>query len=186
MAQLLKHYWVDRDNLNVFAVSPAIWTRPMFGYVAPNIEGLQIIHRLEDDNNIPFCLSTCPDETTVTEKEGLEIITQEEWDAIVDAYDAKREAQRYAVVRELRDQLLAETDWIVIKSLETGVALSSEFSTWREALRDLPNGDTFPIDLPAAPVTVSVTNEEYQGRIRSISMINDPLPPAPEPEELLG
>lgn len=186
MAQLLKHYWVDRDNLNVFAVSPAIWSRPMFGYVSPNIEGLTIVHRLEDENNIPFCLSTCPDTTVITEQEGLEVITQSEWDAIVAAYDAKKEAQRYAVVRNVRDQLLTETDWIVIKSVETGEELSADFKTWREALRDLPNGTTFPIDLPVAPLTVSVSNEEYQGRVRAITMLNDPLPPAPEPEELLG
>jgi hypothetical protein len=174
MTQLLKHYWVDRDNTSVFAISSSMWSRPRFGYVAPNIEGLEIVHRMADSNGVPFCLSTCPDDTTITEEDGLEILTQAEWDAEIATYDTAQETKRYVEVRSIRDKLLSETDWIVTKSLETGVALSSEFTTWRTALRDLPNGSEFPLTLPDAPVAVSVSNAEYLAQVTQIPMINDP------------
>ena len=46
-------------------------------------------------------------------------------------------------VRNTRNQLLADTDWIVIKSLET----NSDFTDWkmyRQELRDITSQETFP------------------------------------------
>ena len=40
-------------------------------------------------------------------------------------------------LREKRNQLLAETDWIITKGLEQGTELP-EWKTYRQALRDLP------------------------------------------------
>ena len=54
-------------------------------------------------------------------------------------------------VRSQRDNLLAETDWMVIKAAETGVALATEWATYRQALRDVtaqtgfPNEVTWPV-----------------------------------------
>lgn len=180
MAQLLKHYWIDRDNLDVYATTLGHWNRPMFGYVAPNVEGLEIVHRIPDANGIEFCLSTCPDgvEVVETEGEGMKVITQEVWDGIVSDYDTAQEAKRLPIVREIRDRLLVETDWIVIKANETGTNLSAEFKAWRSALRDIPNGDSFSTTLPVAPdgIAVSISDSEYQARLRAVPMINDPLP----------
>lgn len=174
MSQLLKHYWVDRDNTSVFAISPSVWNRPKFGYVAPNIEGLEIVHRLVDSNGIPFCLSTCPDDVVVTEQDGIEILTQAEWDAEISSYDTAQESKRYDEVRKIRNKLLQETDWMVVRSKETGTNLSTAFKTWRTALRNLPNGSEFPLTLPDAPVAVSVSNAEYLAQVTQIPMINDP------------
>jgi hypothetical protein len=181
MTQLVRHYLVDRDNPSVFATTPDHFTRPMFGTMGPNIEGLEIVHTLTDENGIQFFLSNCPDTTTIEEVEGLSVLTQAEWDAEIAAYDARQEEKRWKFIRKYRDQLLAQTDWIVIKAQEQGTNLSTDFKTWRQDLRDLPTAATFPLTLPAAPEGVSVdqaTYGAYVAELRGVHMINDPLPAA--------
>ena len=50
------------------------------------------------------------------------------------------------LLREERNVLLSETDWMVIKSQETGVAMSNAWKTYRQALRDLPASSTPTLD----------------------------------------
>tara|TARA_Y100000361_G_scaffold137313_1_gene138643 strand:+ start:991 stop:1401 length:411 start_codon:yes stop_codon:yes gene_type:complete len=45
-----------------------------------------------------------------------------------------------------RDIKLAETDWVVTKANETGIAESNEWKTYRQALRDLPSNTTDPFN----------------------------------------
>tara|TARA_B100000287_G_scaffold94749_1_gene86892 strand:+ start:810 stop:1178 length:369 start_codon:yes stop_codon:yes gene_type:complete len=40
-------------------------------------------------------------------------------------------------LREYRDMLLEETDWVVTKAAETGVAETDAWKTYRQALRDM-------------------------------------------------
>ena len=47
-------------------------------------------------------------------------------------------AEAMRLLREVRNQLLSETDWMIAKSTETGVAMSNDWKTYRQALRDLP------------------------------------------------
>jgi len=178
MTQLLKHYLVDRDNPGTFATTPEQFSRPLFGTMGPNIEGLEIVYQLLDENEIQYFLSTCPDDTTINEVEGLKVITQKEWDAEISAYDARQEAKRWQFIRKYRDQLLDQTDWIVIKSLETDIKPSDDFVSWRQTLRDLTSSKIVPFELPSAPTGVSVEEETYSSyvtELRSIPMINDPL-----------
>jgi hypothetical protein len=182
MTQLLKHYLVDRDNPGVFATTPEQYSRPLFGTMGPDIEGLEDVYTLVDENGIQYFLSNCPDETVIEEVTGLEVLTQVEWDAEIATYDARQETKRWEFVRKYRDQLLAQTDWIVIKATEQGTNLATDFKDWRQSLRDLPESQTFPLELPAAPAGVSVeqaTYDNYIAELRSVPMINDPLP-APE------
>jgi hypothetical protein len=61
-------------------------------------------------------------------------------------------ASKSAKLRADRDAALARSDWMVIKAQETGVALDSEWATYRQALRDLPDANGFPnVDLPLPP-----------------------------------
>jgi len=56
MTQLLKHYYLNRDN--------GEWaTNTRFGLMMPKIDHLEIQYTLEDENNIPFMLSHVPDTT---------------------------------------------------------------------------------------------------------------------------
>jgi hypothetical protein len=69
------------------------------------------------------------------------------------AYKAQKDAEFAANARTQRDRLLSECDWVVIKSLESGQAIPSEWAAYRQALRDLPQQAGFPvtIDWPVKP-----------------------------------
>lgn len=73
---------------------------------------------------------TQPDKATVeakiTELEGLEAMR---------------------LLRMERDRLLTETDWVVTKAAETGVAESTAWKTYRQQLRDLPSTASPKLDL---------------------------------------
>ena len=47
-------------------------------------------------------------------------------------------AEPMRLLREERNQLLSETDWVAARSIETGVAMSNDWKTYRQTLRDLP------------------------------------------------
>lgn len=41
-------------------------------------------------------------------------------------------------IRQKRDQLITETDWLITKAKETGTNISAALKTYRQELRDLP------------------------------------------------
>ena len=47
-------------------------------------------------------------------------------------------AEAMRLLREERNVLLSETDWVTARSIDTGVAISNDWKTYRQALRDLP------------------------------------------------
>ena len=49
-------------------------------------------------------------------------------------------ARALATLRNKRDGLLKKYDWEILQELEKGNAISSDMRTYRQALRDLPNG----------------------------------------------
>lgn len=174
MSQLIKHYWINREN-GAWSVD----TR--FGLMMPSIQGLEIQHQLTTENDVPFFLSIVPDYTLITETEGegLKVITQTDWDNELTSFDTRQEEKRYNILRKHRDEMLRLTDWIVIKAKEQDVELSVEFKDWRQALRDLPSGN-FPSAFPTPPSDLE-NHSEIQDlcnrfdEVRSIPMINDPL-----------
>lgn len=216
MSQLIKHYFINRET-QTYALNTK------FGLMLPDIKGLDIIHRLTDENDIPYCLSTCPEyfeyETTVSqevlqelesnpnitvvsssevsaenetlynvvykeayileETEGLWVITQTDWDNEINSYDARQTQKRIPVLRSVRDEILSSSDWVVIKAKETGEYLSAGFKDWRQSLRDLPEQQVFPSELPTIPVEVQNDSKVLSaygrwGEVTSIPMINDP------------
>lgn len=56
-------------------------------------------------------------------------------------------------VRQIRDDKLKETDWMVIRSAETSIALAAEWAAYRQALRDITAQAGFPWEVtwPDAP-----------------------------------
>ena len=42
------------------------------------------------------------------------------------------------LLRVERDKRLTESDWVTAKQIDTGVAVSDAWKTYRQALRDLP------------------------------------------------
>ena len=73
--------------------------------------------------------------------------------SLVKVDNAKLDDLRADEVRKERDAKLAATDWRVTKALESGVALDSVWSAYRQALRDVPEQTGFPenIDWPEKP-----------------------------------
>lgn len=59
------------------------------------------------------------------------------WTQVKVKYDELVAAHPISLLREARDKKLAETDWIVTKSLESGVSVPSSWQTYRQALRDI-------------------------------------------------
>ena len=55
-------------------------------------------------------------------------------------------AEPMRLLREERNQLLSETDWVVARSTETGVAIPNDWKTYRQALRDLPASSSPQLD----------------------------------------
>jgi hypothetical protein len=49
-------------------------------------------------------------------------------------------------VKADRDRLLTETDWVVVKAYEMQSAVSQEWLSYRQQLRDLPTQPNFPHD----------------------------------------
>lgn len=60
------------------------------------------------------------------------------------AYKAMKDAEQAKSVRATRDAKLAETDWVVIKAMETGAAVPEATATYRQALRDVTAQEGFP------------------------------------------
>ncbi len=55
-------------------------------------------------------------------------------------------AEAMRLLREERNFLLSETDWVTVRSIDTGVAISNDWKTYRQALRDLPANSTPSLD----------------------------------------
>ena len=55
--------------------------------------------------------------------------------------------------RNQRDRLLTESDWVTIRATDTGDPVPTEWQTYRQALRDIPDQTGFPeqIDWPQEP-----------------------------------
>ncbi len=67
---------------------------------------------------------------------------------------AQRTTDKQAEVRAQRNQLIAETDWVVVMAKETGTNIPTAMKTYRQALRDLPTTEAgFPhtITWPTKP-----------------------------------
>ena len=69
------------------------------------------------------------------------------------AYKAMKDAEFAKAARDTRDRLLSECDWVVVKALESSQSIPTEWATYRQALRDIPQQVGFPvtIDWPVKP-----------------------------------
>lgn len=69
------------------------------------------------------------------------------------ALEADRTARKSNQARARRDALLSETDWHVTRAIESGSSVPAGMTTYRQALRDVPEQEGFPdnITWPEAP-----------------------------------
>ena len=66
-----------------------------------------------------------------------------EWDAMEASYAAGADDRKAEEVRQERDQLLQQTDWMA----NSDVTMSDDWRTYRQALRDVPTQEGFPNDV---------------------------------------
>ena len=59
-------------------------------------------------------------------------------------YKAMKDAEQAKSVRASRNAKLAETDWVVIKAMESGTAVPADVAAERQALRDITAQAGFP------------------------------------------
>lgn len=58
---------------------------------------------------------------------------------------AEEEITRYSEIRrQYRDYLLKESDWVTAVKLETGADIPEEWTTYRQALRDITTHSDWP------------------------------------------
>jgi hypothetical protein len=69
-----------------------------------------------------------------------------------EAFMARRNTERWTQVRSQRDSLLKDTDWLSIRAADTATSMPTEWSTYRQALRDVTEqSDPFNIVWPTKP-----------------------------------
>ena len=66
-----------------------------------------------------------------------------EWDAMEAAYAAGADTRKAEEVRQERNSLLSETDWMALND----VTMTDEWRTYRQALRDISSQEGFPNDV---------------------------------------
>ena len=62
------------------------------------------------------------------------------WDKMAAEWAAGADDRKAEEVRQERDSLLSETDWMACSD----VTMSDEWRTYRQALRDIPSQEGFP------------------------------------------
>lgn len=77
---------------------------------------------------------------TFFDTEGNRIEKPSDWDAKVSEYQS---ALPMILLRQERNRLLSETDWM---SFSDSPTMSTEWQTYRQALRDLPANSTPSLD----------------------------------------
>jgi len=60
------------------------------------------------------------------------------------AYKAMKDTEQAKSVRTSRDALLTECDWVAVKAFETGSTVPTQWATYRQSLRDVPDQVGFP------------------------------------------
>tara|TARA_B100000575_G_scaffold263441_1_gene238611 strand:+ start:1791 stop:2072 length:282 start_codon:yes stop_codon:yes gene_type:complete len=66
--------------------------------------------------------------------------------------DARILSHKWESIRTRRNNLLSQSDWVVTKALETGVAVTDAWKNYRQALRDVPSqSDVDNISWPTEP-----------------------------------
>jgi hypothetical protein len=64
-----------------------------------------------------------------------------------EAYTARKDAEAATAARATRDGLIASCDWMAIKAFEGGTTVSTEWATYRQALRDVTDQAGFPNEI---------------------------------------
>ena len=106
---------------------------------------------LAEWNVFPVTITNRPTvDHTKNVTEGTPVLINGTWTQVWETTDAtaeeitERTEQASNSVRFQRDNLLADSDWRVIKAQETGTPMSQAWVDYRQALRDITDHANFP------------------------------------------
>lgn len=103
------------------------------------------------------------------------IDTQKELEGKLNIFNDKENFSLHEL-KDLRNHLLSQSDWIVTKAIETGVGISSDWKTYRQALRDLPSHTRAPNKFMIADWPLSPDESQYpEDAVRFIAEVRDPV-----------
>lgn len=71
-------------------------------------------------------------EATTRAYDDIELAERAQW-------EKEQPALTFEEIRRIRNQLLAETDWLVVKAQEAGETVPDEVKNYRTQLRNLPS-----------------------------------------------
>jgi hypothetical protein len=90
---------------------------------------------------------------------------------VVDS-DEKKHKELSDNIRQLRYSKLVETDWVVLRAIETNTEIPEDWKTYRQALRDITEQLNFPnfVEWPISPVfipkqSLSMGEQEISGKL---------------------
>lgn len=101
--------------------------------------------------------------------------TQKELEGKLNIFNDK-ENSSLRELKDLRNHLLSQSDWMVTKASETGVGISSDWKTYRQALRDLPSHTRAPNKFMIADWPLSPDETTYPSLAEEfIAEVTDPV-----------
>ena len=102
-----------------------------------------------DADGVETKAKSYPDAATVYEEVDIDAVDLRTHKWLTSRYDT----EEWAALREKRDALLADCDWVVVKAQEAGEDVPAAWVTYRTALRNLPAATSDPANptWPTAP-----------------------------------
>ena len=159
--------WQCRRNVKGFS-KPEYWTwletvtsgdPPVPDYSGEDYEIVEtdapLSYEFTDENGNTRTISFNESGHIVSDLDGTHYHLKWDGSKIVkddDALAAFQLAEKWKDVRQDRDRLLNETDWIATKAKETSTNIPAAWKTYRQALRDVPSqSDPDNITWPTKP-----------------------------------
>jgi len=57
------------------------------------------------------------------------------------------DVDKWKYIRDVRDKLLSDTDWVVVKAQEEGTSIPKKYKKYRKYLREIPQKFQSPVDV---------------------------------------
>jgi len=152
---MMKIAILDGDTIGDIADCKSLFPNTSFPKSGPDSEWLTLNSAAEVVTFLDFNAATQKNESVAPYLSDGKVYTRKVTDmtnaekaAVVTAANAQVAASN----RATRDALLAQSDWMVIKSQETSTTLNSDWATYRQALRNITAHENWPL-LESASMT---------------------------------
>lgn len=107
MSQLIKHFLVDRDT--------GEWIKGQIrGYVFPKLKGLEIVHRLTDENGDHICLSRVPEYFEYSKTVTPAVLTEYQSDSNINVVSSTERQFEEPVINEETGEETGETTTVTV------------------------------------------------------------------------